>query len=610
MTYIVRLASAVGTALRYAWAAGKTRLLLAMFFTFALGVVPVLSAWAVKVIVDGMISAPASGAASVPRPILLGFIAYAALTLLGRLGPQLERHNNALLGRKVDLTVQLSILGKISGLPGIDHLERPEFYNDIRLVEGGASQLSRKTINIVVTVARGLMTVGGFLGILIGFSLEIALVVLLAALPQLITEVWLSRQRVKSIEDIAPLQRRAQVNSFLLSTHFAAKEVRVYALQQYLLDRYRQLVTRVHEIMHSQERRDLLWNGILDASSVILATGAFVMAVVMALYGSLSVGDVTLMVAAVGSVNGGLGSVVRAIAELDEVVYYAERLSRVMELESSLARVACPQIAPRLSSGIRLDSVSFRYSNDGPWVLRDLTFELPVGKALALVGANGSGKSTLVKLLTRLYDPTSGMLLWDDIEYKALEIESLRRRCSVVFQDFVRYDMSAFDNIAVGDLSAADVPGRVESAARQASIHEHLSSLPKGYETFLSRSIHGDDNYEVAELSGGQWQRIAIARALMREADLVILDEPSAAIDPQAEIEILEEYMRLRRGRTSVIVSHRLRTAQLADVIAVMEDGKIIEMGSHEELMARNGHYGSLVRRYARPPNKSPVLRT
>lgn len=597
MTYLRRLWSAVFMALQSALDADKPRSLLVVLFTVLLGILPVLTAWVVKHVIDTVIAQPDMQGA-VPGALVTALAAYALLTLISRLVPLLDRFANAVLGRKVDFVVQSALLQKVSGLPGIKHLEEPRFYNDIRLAESGAQQLPRKTFAGITTIARGSMTVIGFLGALITFSPAIATIVLLSALPQMLLEIGFSRKRLSTIEAIAPLQRKAQMYSFLLGTHYAAKEIRIFSTQNHILGLYRDLQGRVHKTMQAQERRDLILVGALDVLSVGFSVSAFALAALQALSGAISIGDVTLIVAAVGSVNGGLTSVVRAVAQFDEVIYYAERLRNVMNLESTgLVQLAEDDVPP-LTSEIRVEDVSFRYSDSGPWVLEDLDIVLPAGKTLAVIGPNGSGKSTLVKLLTRLYDPTRGSITWDGRDLRSLDINALRGRCSVIFQDYVKYDMTVFDNIALGKLDAPDLSSRVRRAAQVAKIHDEVAALPKGYETLLSRTISDAADGEGADLSGGQWQRIAIARAFMRDADLVILDEPSAALDPQAEMEILESYLQLRRGRTTMVVSHRLRTTQLADFIAVMDKGRVVEYGTHEELIARRGYYYGLVQRY------------
>jgi ATP-binding cassette subfamily B protein len=252
-----------------------------------------------------------------------------------------------------------------------------------------------------------------------------------------------------------------------------------------------------------------------------------------------------------------------------------------------------------LRRGIELRDVWFRYDEGQPWVLRGVTLTIPRGTALALVGLNGAGKSTLVKLLCRFYDPTRGSVLWDGVDLRDLDVVQLRARIGAVFQDFMSYDLSARENIGVGDLTA-DL-GRIRSAATDASVDDVITALPRGYETMLTRIFfqHTDtDDPETGRfLSGGQWQRVGLARALMRaRPDLLILDEPSAGLDAAAEHDIHARLRRHRAARTSVLISHRLSAVRDADLVAVLADGAVVERGTHDDLLTAGGRYADLFR--------------
>ncbi|MBN6051025.1 ATP-binding cassette domain-containing protein, partial [Nonomuraea sp. RK-328] len=259
---------------------------------------------------------------------------------------------------------------------------------------------------------------------------------------------------------------------------------------------------------------------------------------------------------------------------------------------------------PVLRRGIELRDVWFRYSDDHPWVLRGVDLFIPHGCTVALLGLNGAGKSTLVKLLCRFYDPTRGAILWDGVDIRDVPPETLRSRIGAVFQDFVAYELTASDNIAVGDLSAAQDRARIERAAREAGVHDVVAALPRGYDTLLSREFDPEDPSEGGAsgvlLSGGQWQRLALARAFLRsDRDLMILDEPSAGLDPEAEHEVHSRLARLRAGRTSVVISHRLGAVRDADRIVVLGDGRVTEEGTHASLLADGGAYARLFTRQA-----------
>ncbi|MFZ6026956.1 MAG: ABC transporter ATP-binding protein [Chloroflexota bacterium] len=272
-------------------------------------------------------------------------------------------------------------------------------------------------------------------------------------------------------------------------------------------------------------------------------------------------------------------------------------IAELMALPQPIAIPAEPRPAAPLRNALELRGVSFRYSTEHPWVLKDVSLTLPAGSCLALVGLNGAGKTTLVKLLTRMYDPVEGQILWDGVDIREFDPADLRCYMGAIFQDFVHYDLTAFENLALGDVERLQV-GRlnveeVEDAARKAGVHDALAALPHGYDTVLSRWLA--DEGQGADLSGGEWQKLALARLFMREnASLLILDEPTSALDAQAEYDVYNRFVDLVNGRTSLLISHRFSTVRMADAIAVLEDGRIVEYGSHDDLCAVGNTYARL----------------
>jgi ATP-binding cassette subfamily B protein len=316
--------------------------------------------------------------------------------------------------------------------------------------------------------------------------------------------------------------------------------------------------------------------------------------VVGAVHGRFTAGDVVLFLAAVSGVQGGLVGVVLQLGEAGTAVrllrHYLDVVSIADELPSG-------HRTPCLRTGIELDDVWFRYSDDGPWVLRGVHMVIPAGRTVGLVGVNGAGKSTLVKLLCRFYDPQRGQIRWDGVDIRELDLAELRRRMSVTFQDFMAYDLTAAENVGLGWVDRIDDRRAIKAAAATAEIDHTLESLPRGYDTLLSR-VHGDAGVEAGvTLSGGQWQRVALARTLVRtDADLLILDEPTAGLDAEGEHHVHATLQAHAADRTRLLISHRLAAIRDADLVFALSGGGVVEQGSHDDLMSADGEYARLFR--------------
>jgi ATP-binding cassette subfamily B protein len=316
--------------------------------------------------------------------------------------------------------------------------------------------------------------------------------------------------------------------------------------------------------------------------------------------GNIGAGDVMLFVAAIAGSQAAVTRIAAAIAGMHRHLLLFGHYLEVLAAEPDLPSPDVPHPLPALRRGIELRDVWFRYSEHHPWVLRGVNAFIPHGQAVALVGRNGSGKSTLIKLLCRFYDPTKGAILWDGIDIRETSAEELRRNITAVFQDFMHYDMTAAENIGLGDTDALGDEVRIERAAALAGVHQTLAGLPHGYQTLLTRMFAQsaeDATDSGVQLSGGQWQRVALARALVRsQRDLIILDEPGSGLDAAAEHEVHQRLRDHRAGRTSLLISHRLGSVRDADLILVLSHGELIERGTHTELIARDGEYALLFR--------------
>ncbi|MET8039896.1 ATP-binding cassette domain-containing protein [Micromonospora sp. NPDC005215] len=444
-----------------------------------------------------------------------------------------------------------------------------------------------------------MITVLGFAGTLLLLGPWVAVVVLSSAVPAMMAEVAVSRRRAAMVGRIGPAQRRELFFSSLLTNPDAAKEVRLFGVGRYL---WRRMTTEIETINREHrrvDRRELAVQAALALLSAAVTGGLLLFAVRSAVRGELSVGDVVLVVAAVASVQTALAGLVTDTVSSYQALLLFRHYLIVVDAGPDLPLSPCPRPVPALRHGIELRDVWFRYADGQPWVLRGVNLLIPAGLTTAVVGLNGAGKSTLVKLLCRLYDPTRGAVLWDGVDVREFDPAQLRGRVRTVFQDALAYELTARENIAMGDLTALTDQARIEAAARTAGVHDVLNKLPRGYETLLTRIFFAESDQGDPEtgmvLSGGQQQRLALARGLILGAsDLLILDEPSSALDAEAEHDVHTRLRAARRGRTGVLISHRLGVVREADSIVVLADGVISERGSHDELIAEGGAYAAL----------------
>ncbi|MEU7041779.1 ABC transporter ATP-binding protein [Streptomyces varsoviensis] len=558
--------------------------------TLSSGLTPVAVAWMTKLMLDGLTRGADAGDLAVPA---LGYVLIA--TVVG-LGPLLGRYLRGVVDRKVGLLTQDRLLTAVGRHPGLGRLEDAVFLDRLRVAQDVGRTVAGQLADGVLTMAKSVLTVGGFLISLVAISPLMALLVLAAGVPSLAAQLSLSRHYARAVFAVGRIERREDFYTGLIASATAAKEIRLFGIGDFLRGRVLAERRAANAVTQAVEARQTKVQSGLELLTSLVSGAGLLWAVFAAIRGELSVGGVTMFVAAVDGVQTSLGALLLQIAASQRTLLMFDHYLEVVETEPDLPVAADPVPLPRLERGIELRDVWFRYTDDQEWVLRGLDLFIPCGQSLALVGLNGAGKSTLVKLLCRFYDPTRGAVLWDGVDVREVDPAELRERVSTLFQDFQHYDMTAAENIGLGDLRLFDRRDRIEAAAGKAGLHSKLASLPEGYDTMLSRSFIPDGTSGPGTLlSGGQHQRLALARAFLREErDLMILDEPSAGLDAEAEHEIHLTIGRHRAGRTSLLISHRLSAVRDAHRIAVLDGGRVVEQGAHGELLRVGGVYARL----------------
>jgi len=577
-----------GRAIQLVWMTDWRLTLGLAALTLVAGLLPGAVAYFGKLIVDAVVQAAQSGTVG-DRNQALSYLGVEALLVAVLAGAQQGLNLcRSLLRVLLGQTVNVLILKKAQTLP-LAYFEDSEFYDKMTRARREASSRPLSMVNRTFGLMQNCLSLLTYGGLLLQFSGWAVVILMGATIPAFVAETRFAGQAFRLFRWRSPETRQQTYLEVLLGREDYAKEVKLFQLGNLLLQRYQDIFDRLYVEDRDLTVRRSVWSYGLGLLSTAAFYGAYGWIVLAAIAQRISLGDLTMYLTVFRQGQNSFSSILTAIGGMYEDGLYLSNLYEFLEQSvPQQGGTARSGLVP--GDGLRFERVSFTYPGSTRLALSEVSFHLKPGQKLAIVGENGSGKTTLIKLLTRLYTPTTGHILLDGRDLHDWDIEVLRQRIGVIFQDFVRYQFKVGENIGVGDVRRMDAEEQWEIAAHKGTAKPFIQALPEGFDTQLGRWFRGGQ-----ELSGGQWQKVALSRAFMRtDADILVLDEPTSAMDAEAETRIFDQFRAATENQMAILISHRFSTVRRADEIMVLAGGKLVEYGTHEDLLAQRGRYAHL----------------
>jgi ATP-binding cassette, subfamily B, bacterial len=577
----------VPAVLKIVWESGPPVVIFGLVSRVFSSLLPVLLLWITKLIIDGIVHAVSNHQAVGPRFWWL-VAAEFTLAVLNSFLVRTIDYSDSLLADKYTRHVSIRVLEHASSLDLLAY-EDPIFYDRLERARVQATDRLVMIQAVGRLVQQAITTITLSVSIMF-FSPWLMLLLIVGVVPAFMGESHFAFLGYAKNFRQTPLHRQLDYLRVLGGSKEAAKELKLFGLRKFLIERFTTLSDEIYAENIGLSRRKLIAGSLLSMVGTMGYYSAYVFVIWRTVNGGLSIGTLTFLAGAIQQASSNIQQIFSTIAAIGDQALFLTDLLAFFKMEPTIRSKPNALPAPRpIMQGVEFRNVSFSYPGNSRLILDHINFQLHPTERLALIGENGQGKTTIVKLITRLYDPTEGQILLDGVDLRDYDLEDLHREMGVIFQDFMRYEMTAAENIAVGRVEELKNPELLRIAAHKSMADATIERLPKGYDQMLGRRFE-----QGVDISGGEWQKVALARAYLRNAQILILDEPTAALDARSEFEVFQRFAELTAGKMALLISHRFSTVRSADRIIVLENGKIAEEGSHEQLSCLGGRYAEM----------------
>jgi ATP-binding cassette subfamily B protein len=570
------------------WRSSPSKTLISFSLRILRSAMPVALLYVGKLIIDQVVAlntnSPVGNLQELWQLVALEF----ALALLTDGLNRMINLTDSLLGDLFSNYTSIRIMKHAATLD-LDQFEDSVFYDKL---ERARQQTVGRTILLsqVMSQVQDFISMAFLLTALIAFNPWLILLLVLAIIPSFLGESYFNSKNYALSRSQTPERRELDYLRYLGASDETAKEVKIFGLSDFITDRFKTLSDKFYSDNSKLAVRRSLWGTFFSVLGTLGYYAAYAFIIYETVTGKSSVGSLTFLAGSFRQLRGLMETMLSRFTVVSQGAIYLNDFIDFFEIKPNITQNQNALTFPNpIKTGFVFENVGFQYRNTDRWANRNLSFTLKPGEKLALVGENGAGKTTLVKLLARLYDPTEGRILLDGKDLKEYELEGLRYNLGIIFQDYIRYQMTFYQNIAVGNIKELDNEALVKKAATESLADKLALKFPEAYQQWLGRRFN-----DGVELSGGEWQKVALARAYMKDAQVLILDEPTAALDARAEYEVFQRFAELTKGKSAVLISHRFSTARLADRILVLENGTLLESGTHQELLKADGRYAEL----------------